>query len=704
MNENVEKLNNNDCLKPIKFVRDLVLGYVYLTKFDLKIIDTLEFQRLKDIRQLTCQHVFPAARHTRFEHSLGVMELTRRALKNLNRNGFLSDASLDSEGCVDMSEDDTHSVEKEVIFNSYMQFNAALAALLHDVGHCPFSHLGESEMNEVEVWNSLYNILKNYEELKDSSLCQKFETSKKLLNDTKDDKKIKDIIKEFGAKHEQLSCIVILEKFAKQHLNIGEDAAEFDDKSAKKVDLELIIRSILGVKYDVPDSEKNDETKKKNVIVNLINSSVFDLDKLDYVMRDSWYTGIGAPKVDTHRLFRNMYLNNKKEFSLVFTNRAVPSLQNLIESRDELYMYVYNHHTSVYSDFMFGYIFRRLTHNVKDLLSLKSSHADDLEINENDFKKYFDIGLVPQHYLFSPDAVLKRNCSDSDFISLLNYIRNNLSAKSSEEIKQRLQNIMSKRDVSQGNNDQYNDTIYTIVQNIQRTHKLIEKYQKREYLKPWWKTSSEFNNFIKTNFLDDPIRIKLCNWICKGEGKLKSDEFCSQLAKNVSYITRNLSDDAKEECGLIAPFENDEFFVIRRSSHFFDTKTISQLDIALKKNEMLGSNNKVKYYSGNFYIKSLTNVIPQRDYYSMYAENSFYIFSKLLDGENNEDTDDDYDSKRRRHYHFIEKIFVFVATTLINGGVSTFQENYGEGKGKLEEENAHKKMLALFKEYENIQK
>lgn len=267
MNENVEKLNNNDCLKPIKFVRDLVLGYVYLTKFDLKIIDTLEFQRLKDIRQLTCQHVFPAARHTRFEHSLGVMELTRRALKNLNRNGFLSDASLDSEGCVDMSEDDTHSVEKEVIFNSYMQFNAALAALLHDVGHCPFSHLGESEMNEVEVWNSLYNILKNYEELKDSSLCQKFETSKKLLNDTKDDKKIKDIIKEFGAKHEQLSCIVILEKFAKQHLNIGEDAAEFDDKSAKKVDLELIIRSILGVKYDVPDSEKMMKLRRKMLLL-----------------------------------------------------------------------------------------------------------------------------------------------------------------------------------------------------------------------------------------------------------------------------------------------------------------------------------------------------------------------------------------------------------------------------------------------------
>lgn len=700
MSENVEKnqSNNNDYyLKPVKFVRDLVLGYVYLTEFDLKIIDTLEFQRLKDIRQLTCQQVFPAARHTRFEHSLGVMELTRRALKNLNRNGFLSSASLDYEEVINELDEDSHSTDDGIIFNSHMQFNAALAALLHDVGHCPFSHLGEAEMSENEIWGTLYDSLNSCTELKGSSLLQKFDkTFRQIKGKLEKNTVCKDDLKGFGSKHEQLSCIVVLKKFAKQYLRIGGKNAVFGDKSPKNVDLELIIRSILGIKYDVSNTEKYEETMKKNVIVNLINSSVFDLDKLDYVTRDSLFTGIGAPKVDIHRLFRNMHLNNKNEFSIVFTNRAVPSLQNMIESRDELYMYVYNHHTSIFSDFMFSYIFRRLTHSAQDLFSMKESPVKSLQLSTSDFKKNFYMGIIPQNYLFSHDAVLARNCSDSDLISLLNGIRENLATKSTDEVKEFLRKILPISEVDEEYKAKYNDIICKVTKNIQRTHKLIEKYQKREYLKPWWKTSSEFNNFIKTNFLDDPIRKKLCDWICHGEDALKCDEFCSQLAKNVSYITRNLSEEAKKDCGLIAHFENDEFFVIKRSSHFFDPKTIGQLDIALKRNEMLGSTKEVKYYSGNFYIKSLTNVIPQRDYYSMYAENSFYIFSKRLDGENNND-----DGERRKHYHFIEKIFVFVATTLINDGVASFINNYGNNDAKTEE-RAHKKMFELFKEYEHI--
>ncbi len=713
MDENVRNLkNNNDdyYLKPVKFVRDLVLGYVYLTEFDIKIIDTLEFQRLKDIRQLTCQQVFPAARHTRFEHSLGVMELTRRALKNLNRNGFLLGDSLDCEE--DKSVKSSYSPDKrtnpspdeKIIFNSHMQFNAALAALLHDVGHCPFSHLGEAEMSEKEIWKKLYDSLIKCKKLEGSSLLQKFdETYSKIKDKLEKDTLSKNDLKGFGAKHEQLSCIVVLEKFQEQYLNFCNEEDTFNDQSPKKVDIELIIRSILGIRYDVPNGNEFEENmmKKKNVIVNLINSHIFDLDKLDYVMRDSLFTGIGTPKIDTHRLFRNMYLNNKKEFSLVFTNRAVPSLQNLIESRDELYMYVYNHHTSVYSDFMFSYIFRRLTHSVQDLLSLSESSANKSQPIANDCKMNFYMGLVPHDYLFSSDAVLERNYSDSDLISLLNGIRDNLAKQPTEEVEKILRNIVPIPKVDETKKEAYIKTIDNVSQNIQRTYKLIEKYQKREYLKPWWKTSSEFNNFIKTNFLDDPIREKLCNWICHGEGDLKSDEFCSQLAKNVSYITQHLSEEAKKECGLITRFENDDFFVIQRSSHFFDPKTIGQLDIALKRNEMLDSTKDVKYYSGNFYIKSLTNVIPQRDYYSMYAENSFYIFSKQLDEENDENNKDD-GGIRRKHYQFVEKIFVFVATTLINEGTREFQEKYGNNNAEAEKK-AHKRMLSLFKKYEHIQ-
>lgn len=674
----LKKPNDDDYLKPVKFVRDLVLGYVYLTKFDIKIIDTLEFQRLKDIRQLTCQQVFPSALHTRFEHSLGVMELTRQALDNLNINGFIFNDSDD------MPSDKNN--DKNKIFNKHLRFNAALAALLHDVGHCPFSHLGEAEMNADDVWIKLRESVVNCEELKNSTLCVKFKEQEKTPS------------KGFGAKHEQLSCIVILDKTLKELLSsVGVSNKTFDDESPQKVDFELLIRSILGMEYDVSTSDSFKNNKEKNVIVNLINSWIFDLDKLDYVMRDSWFTGIGAPKIDIHRLFRNMYLNNKNTYGLVFTNRAVPALQNLIESRDELYMYVYNHHTSVFSDFMFSYIFRRLAHNERDFIRSMNSSNEKSTSGEKELRsldvdnRIFNMGIVPYSYLFSPEAIIEHKRSDSSFISLLNDIEDNLSSQKEGNI---LNNVMS----FTGDKKASTENIYELVKKIQRTHTLIDKYQKRTYLKPWWKTSSEFNNFIKTNFLDDPIREKLCKWICHGDGDLESDEFCSQLAKNVSNITRKLITE-NVNCGLIEELNNDEFFVIQRSSHFFDPETIGKLEIALKSNEMLGSPKDVKYCSGNYYIKSLTKVIPQRDYYSMYAENSFYIFSKQLN--ENDDMAEGDDNRRNRHYHFIEQIFVFVATTLINDGIRKFVENY-DGKVPGAEEAAHQQMYENFKKSQGM--
>jgi len=78
-----------------KIIRDLVHDYFNLTSFELELIDTIPFQRLKDIRQLTCQHVYPNARHTRFEHSLGVLELTKRIIRYINKNGFIDRGKTD---------------------------------------------------------------------------------------------------------------------------------------------------------------------------------------------------------------------------------------------------------------------------------------------------------------------------------------------------------------------------------------------------------------------------------------------------------------------------------------------------------------------------------------------------------------------------------------------------------------------------------
>ena len=81
---------------------------------------------------------------------------------------------------------------------------------------------------------------------------------------------------------------------------------------------------------------------------------------------------------------------------------------------------------------------------------------------------------------------------------------------------------------------------------------------------------------------------------------------------------------------------------------------------------------------GEYYIKEFTNVIPQRDYYAMYAKNSFYIFSKRVE---NESLDSE---KIRKHYRAIEQIFVVAANYLIRMGKHSFSEEFCSKKAEDE--------------------
>lgn len=287
-----KRLKRSYYLKPEKIIRDLVHGYINLTRFDLTLIDTVPFQRLSDIRQLTCQHVYPAARHTRFEHSLGVLELMRNAIKYLNRNGVIGDPP---------------KADSERIISETQEFNACVAALLHDVGHCPFSHMGETEFDKKAVQKELIAAVETHDCLKNcTDLIEKLKAGKGI-----------------GAVHEQLSCIVILNEYSDKLRNLTEetDVENDPDVCEIEVDFELIIRSILGIEYDMSTVDLFRKHKTENVIVRLLNSKVIDVDKLDYIIRDSYLTGIGTPAIDTQRLFRNMYLD--KNYSLVLDRKSV---------------------------------------------------------------------------------------------------------------------------------------------------------------------------------------------------------------------------------------------------------------------------------------------------------------------------------------------------------------------------------------------
>ena len=100
----------------MKVIRDPLWNNIRVEPLALRIVDTPEFQRLRYVRQLGLAFlVYPGASHSRFEHALGAYHLARRALDLLAERG---DLQAGDTGCAELR----------------------MAALLHDIGHYPFSH------------------------------------------------------------------------------------------------------------------------------------------------------------------------------------------------------------------------------------------------------------------------------------------------------------------------------------------------------------------------------------------------------------------------------------------------------------------------------------------------------------------------------------------------------------------------------------
>jgi HD superfamily phosphohydrolase len=109
---------------------DPIHDFIRVYEHEISIIDKPIFQRLRHIRQLSGAHLtYPAAQHTRFEHSLGVMHIASLAGHALNEKGIFKSDDI------------------EIL---------RLAGLLHDIGHGPFSHLFEEIIQEKKISHEDY--------------------------------------------------------------------------------------------------------------------------------------------------------------------------------------------------------------------------------------------------------------------------------------------------------------------------------------------------------------------------------------------------------------------------------------------------------------------------------------------------------------------------------------------------------------------
>jgi HD superfamily phosphohydrolase len=321
----------------MKRIKDPVHGYIPVRDDFVKyIIDTPHFQRLRHLKQLSATYmVYPSANHTRFEHSLGVYHLAEQAFAGLRESDNF---------CEDMSEEELDEIETTLL----------AASLLHDIGHPPFSHLGEPLLNREEI----IGYLDELEERLDA------ENVRSGLN-AKDPIENKD-------NHELLGCAIILSEYSEPLRNDIE------------IDPVEVCCYILGLSLQAAAGEGWQHTVASDIL-----SSAMDVDRLDYIKRDNMMTGADVLNVDTDRMVDSYTTCNE---SLTFSDKALSTISNYLEGRIAVYMWVTQHHKSVYAN-------RLLREMLEEL-----DRAEDGELFtvSNVIEKYLSdddvMHLLKQHY------------------------------------------------------------------------------------------------------------------------------------------------------------------------------------------------------------------------------------------------------------------------------------------------------------------
>ncbi len=224
-----------------KIIQDPIWGPIEVKPEFLQIIDTKEFQRLHWIAQLgLCHMVFPGATHTRFQHSLGTMYIAEKMGEKLNSK---------------------HMSELKA------------AALLHDIGHFPFSHSFESFFKE-----------------------------------------------KYGISHESVSIDIISGR---------EGSGQIKEIMEKHhIDPDTVV-SILAKSGEFPLEER-------------IVSGPIDSDEIDYLARDSYFTGVNLLPFDFRRIVSVLMTDGE---SIFIEQKGIPAIESLLISRFLMYKSVYFHKT-----------------------------------------------------------------------------------------------------------------------------------------------------------------------------------------------------------------------------------------------------------------------------------------------------------------------------------------------------------------------
>ncbi|MDY0941919.1 HD domain-containing protein [Priestia megaterium] len=286
----------NEKLSEEKVFKDPVHRYIHVRdRVIWELIGTAEFQRLRRIRQLgTTYLTFHGAEHSRFSHSLGVYEIVRRIIDD----GF--------QGRPEWNEDE--------------RLLCLCAALLHDLGHGPFSHSFE---------------------------------------------------KVFHLDHEEFTQAII----------VGD--TEVNQVLTK-----------VGKDFPKKVAEVIAKTYENKLVVSLISSQI-DADRMDYLQRDAYYTGVSYGHFDMERILRVM---RPREDQAVIKHSGMHAVEDYIMSRYQMYWQVYFHPVTRSAEV----ILTKILHRAKEL----HYHYYEFKQEPTHFYSIFEEEISLKEYLKLDESVI----------------------------------------------------------------------------------------------------------------------------------------------------------------------------------------------------------------------------------------------------------------------------------------------------------
>ncbi|WP_440059260.1 HD domain-containing protein [Thermogladius sp. 4427co] len=291
-------------------VRDVIYSYIdYIKGVEDRIIDSWPLQRLRYLLQLQMAHfVYPSATHTRFNHSLGVMHVSYKYMTYLIKGSveYLSQSKYGQEIVSRVRE---------------LTLASRLLGLLHDIGHGPFSHAFDEFVYKTREF--IPYVVGNHEVV--GYLLYKYYLRDLIYKVLESNSKTLSIDPEYVVNilDEGMKPPYGMRKFtelvSKNHLKHPED-------------------------FYIPTPEKG----LGNVVRLVVRDFIYTSDIMDYLKRDSYFTGLAIGEINEEWILRNTFIVDYHGILVpAISDKAIDDLVRLLEARKLMYKNVYFHHVNI---------------------------------------------------------------------------------------------------------------------------------------------------------------------------------------------------------------------------------------------------------------------------------------------------------------------------------------------------------------------